>query len=90
MRNTRLVSSSPFQESSPEGVFCVLLLVSSPSRLLWLRCIFSSCKHSPTPINIYRHVYKLASLLHLLKSIGVGNDGDSAIFKGVERLGNTG
>lgn len=89
LRSIRSVSSSQFQGLSLRGVSYVPLRVSFPSLLLWLRYIFSSCKHSPTPININRHVYKLVSLLHLLKPIGEENDGHSAILKGVERFGNT-
>lgn len=89
LRNIRLVSFSPFQVSSLRDVSCVPLLVSSPSLPLWLECIFSSWLNPLSPIDVYRRLYKFVCGVHLLRSIGELNDGNSAILKGAERLGNT-
>ena len=90
LRNIRSVSSLLFQVLSPEAFSYVPLRVSSPSPLLWLRCIFSSRPNPSTPIDVYRHLYKPVGDIHLLKSIGEKeNDGNHRILKGVARFGDT-
>lgn len=89
LRDTRSVSSVPFQVLSLRVVSCAPLRVSSPSLLSWLKCISSSWLNPHTPIDVYKHLYKLVCVIHLLRSIGDEDDGNFGIFKGVEGLGNT-
>ena len=89
LRNIRSVSFLLFQELSPRGASFVPALVSSPSLLLWLECIFSSLRSPLSSIDVYKHLYKPVAAIHLLKSIGEEDDRNSAIFKGVEGFGNT-
>lgn len=90
MKSIRLVSSLPFQGLSLRDVSCAPLLASSPFLASRLEYIFSSRLNPLTPIDVYRHLYKLAYALHLLKSIGEENDSNSGISEGVDRFGNTG
>ena len=89
MNSIRSVLPLLFQGLIPIGVSFVPLQASFPSLLLSPQCIVSSWFVPHTPIDVYRHLYKLVYVLHLLTSIGEENDGDFGILKGVEGFGNT-
>ena len=89
MRNIRLISFSRFQVSSLVDVSFFPLQGVSASLLSLRECISSSFVHSPTPIDVYRHLYKVVGT-HLQMSIGDWDvDRNTRINKGVERSGNT-